>query len=172
MNFQEFLAVKRATAIVEHLETLDESEAAELLEQLDDATIELIEALLDEVTAGTLKKKRAAHDRGEITTQAKNAVENEYKTRKRANPIARYPEGGMHPDEHRATRKDRDREARYRNDNFSSMSREGESEWRTPEMAKAMSPKYSIMARLGGYRDMYGSEATQKLAKITDKYKK
>ena len=44
MTFQEFLAAKRAAAIVEHLETLSEAEAIEILEQLDRATLELIEA--------------------------------------------------------------------------------------------------------------------------------
>jgi hypothetical protein len=48
MTFQEFLATKRALAIVEHMETLSEADALELFEQLDDATVELIEQLLDE----------------------------------------------------------------------------------------------------------------------------
>lgn len=48
MNFKEFVAIKQAQAIVEHLETLGETQAADLLEQLDDATVELIEQLLDE----------------------------------------------------------------------------------------------------------------------------
>jgi len=48
MTFQEFLATKRALAIVEHMETLSEDDARELFESLDDATVELIEQLLDE----------------------------------------------------------------------------------------------------------------------------
>jgi len=48
MTFQEFLEIKTAQAIVEHLETLSRAEAVELLEQLDEPTIELVEAVLSE----------------------------------------------------------------------------------------------------------------------------
>lgn len=56
MTFQEFIEIKQAQAIVEHLETLGEAQAIELLEQLDDATVELIEQILDEGSRG---EKRA-----------------------------------------------------------------------------------------------------------------
>jgi hypothetical protein len=54
MNFQEFLASKRALAIVEHMQTLSEADARELFESLDDATVELIEQLLGEGILGTV----------------------------------------------------------------------------------------------------------------------
>lgn len=62
MTFQEFLATKRALAIVEHMETLSEADALELFESLDDATVELIEQLLDEGSMGyknLVRKDRA-----------------------------------------------------------------------------------------------------------------
>jgi len=52
MNFKEFLASKRALAIVEHMETLSEADARELFESLDDSMIELIEQLLGEGSRG------------------------------------------------------------------------------------------------------------------------
>jgi hypothetical protein len=48
MTFQEFLQFKTAQAIVEHIETLSDAEAREVIDQLDESTIELIEAVLDE----------------------------------------------------------------------------------------------------------------------------
>ena len=48
MNFQEFLAIKQAVALVEHMDTLSEQDARDLFNQLDQATIELIEAVLSE----------------------------------------------------------------------------------------------------------------------------
>jgi len=50
MTFQEFLQFKTAQAIVEHIETLSEAEACELINQLDESTVELIEALLNEIS--------------------------------------------------------------------------------------------------------------------------
>lgn len=50
MTFREFLEIKNAQAIVEHIETLSDDQARELIEQLDESTIELIEALLNEIS--------------------------------------------------------------------------------------------------------------------------
>jgi hypothetical protein len=67
MTFQEFLASKRALAIVEHMQTLSEADARELFESLDNDTIELIEQLLDE-SATTVRKVAQRH--GENSPQA------------------------------------------------------------------------------------------------------
>ena len=48
MNFQEFLAIKQAVALVEHMDTLGEHDARDLFNQLDEATIELVEAVIAE----------------------------------------------------------------------------------------------------------------------------
>lgn len=66
MTFQDFLQFKTAQAIVEHIETLSEAEACELINQLDEQTVRLIEALLNEISlqktervAGSLEKQIA-----------------------------------------------------------------------------------------------------------------
>ena len=66
MTFQEFLQFKTAQAIVEHVETLSDAEAREFVDQLDESTVELIEALLNEISlkktervARSLEKKIA-----------------------------------------------------------------------------------------------------------------
>lgn len=48
MNFQEFLARKRALALVEHMDTLSESDALDLFNSLDEDTVEFIEQVLSE----------------------------------------------------------------------------------------------------------------------------
>jgi len=83
MRFQEFLAAKRAMAIVEHMNTLSEDDARELFESLDDDTIELIEQLLDEVTAGTRDKKLRMYNQGQIGSGEMAKVHGSYLGRKR-----------------------------------------------------------------------------------------
>ena len=58
MDFKQFLAAKQALALVEHMETLSEADALELFNTLDEETVEFIEAVLSEISAGTYKKKR------------------------------------------------------------------------------------------------------------------
>ena len=70
MTFQEFLATKRALAIVEHMETLSEADALELFESLDDATVELIEQLLDEAFG----QRKAGVEMANIQKQMDDAV--------------------------------------------------------------------------------------------------
>ena len=48
MNFQEFLARKRALALVEHMNTLSEQDAQQLFDTLDEETVEFIQAVLNE----------------------------------------------------------------------------------------------------------------------------
>lgn len=48
MDFKQFLAVKQALALVEHMETLSEQDAQQLFDTLDEETIEFIEAVLSE----------------------------------------------------------------------------------------------------------------------------
>lgn len=83
MTFQEFVAIKQAQAIAEHLETLGEAEAVELLNQLDESTVELVEAILNEFTAKTIRKIFRRADRGEISQKAAQAAYKHYKKRPR-----------------------------------------------------------------------------------------
>lgn len=58
MDFKQFLAAKQALALVEHMETLSEQDAQQLFDTLDEETVEFIEAVLSEISAGTYKKQR------------------------------------------------------------------------------------------------------------------
>lgn len=58
MNFQEFLARKRALALVEHMNTLSESDAQELFDSLDEETVEFVEAVLNEGSRGIRRAER------------------------------------------------------------------------------------------------------------------
>jgi len=54
MTFREFLEIKTAQAIVEHIETLSDDQACEFVDQLDESTVQLIEALLNEISLSKL----------------------------------------------------------------------------------------------------------------------
>lgn len=72
MTFREFLEIKNAQAIVEHIETLSDAEARELIEQLDESTIELIEAILDEGRAELRKLEQKPQVREPTVGQLSN----------------------------------------------------------------------------------------------------
>jgi hypothetical protein len=80
MTFQEFLATKRALAIVEHMDTLSEADARELFESLDDSTVELIEQLLSEEGEET-EAERKTKD------VVKKAIPSAYSTNRLENPF-------------------------------------------------------------------------------------
>lgn len=56
MDFKQFLAAKQALALVEHMQTLSEADAQQLFDTLDEETVEFIEAVLSETSAGTVKR--------------------------------------------------------------------------------------------------------------------
>jgi hypothetical protein len=56
MTFRDFLMEKQIINFVNHLDTLSESEAQEILSQLDEETLEFIEMVINEGVGETLKK--------------------------------------------------------------------------------------------------------------------
>jgi hypothetical protein len=96
MTFQEFLQFKTAQAIVEHIETLSEAEAREFVDQLDESTIQLIEAVLSEIKTTTPIEQQIANLERKLEKQA-----NEAKTRAALGPKDIPPMYGDDPEQNK-----------------------------------------------------------------------
>jgi hypothetical protein len=106
MTFQDFLQFKTAQAIVEHIETLSDAEAREFVDQLDEQTVGLIEAMLNEITAGTMQKVKARVDRGELPRSVLEPVQQMYRDRPRKEEgLVRMFSKGFSPKERRKMRR-------------------------------------------------------------------
>jgi hypothetical protein len=105
-KFERILIEKRVVEFLENLETLSESQAAEVIDQLDEQTVRLIEAVLNEITAGTLKRIKRDVARGKLPRSVLGPAQQSHRYRERIEqPLSRMSEKGFSPQKRREMRR-------------------------------------------------------------------